>query len=234
MKEIGGIAIVEIPQDASATFIATDVSGKEYKLSRFYLKPEGPYCGVVEVLSHKKILRAMFSQVFFVPRFYCLIALNSGWDAFSLKGSNLYPNLPPFASAKELLEQLKKDFDVKNNVMNLKEVPVKDFAERLFPVVNILTHDNKLISLRKYLWLGRYGVTNAEGTHRVLPALSDNIQIRIEIPHEAIVVDTHEFGCKAYSFDGEPLFKGSCMSLQRLNALLKDRSKDWPHLGWQY
>lgn len=258
MKEIDGIAIVEIPEDTSETLIVTDVSGKEYKLSRFYPKPESSYSddswrpqtgsgimfyfssekklyyGVLEALTHKKILRAMFTKVFFVPRYSCLIALNSGWDAFSLNGKNLYSNLPPFSSAEELLERLSKDFKATGKFANLKETPVKEFAEEIFSVINVLTHENRLISVRKFLWMGCYGVTDVECEHAIIPALSFNKLIRIDVPHEAIVVGSHKDGFKAYSLDGEPLFKGSAMSSQRLNALLQDRSKDWPHPGWQY
>lgn len=234
MKEIGGVAIVEIPEDTSETLIVTDVSGKEYKLSRFYLKPESPYCGVSEALTHRKILRAAFSQVFFVPRYSCLIALNSGWDSFSLKGENLYSNLPPFDSAEKLLEQLQKDFTVKGKVISFSDAPVKEFAEEIFSVINVLNHENRLISVRKFLWMGCYGVTDVECEHAIIPAISFNKLIRIDVPHEAIVVGSHENGFKAYSLDGEPLFKGNAMSLQRLNLLLQDRIKDWPHLGWQY
>lgn len=98
---------------------------------------------------------------------------------------------------------------------------VSRMAEYISPPVTLITPDGKHHTVRKFLWLGRWGFTDAKGSKVIVPAKSTYLQLYILIRAQLLVAGSYCTGWDVFTLEGEKVDSYPPMSISELQKKFK-------------
>lgn len=108
-----------------------------------------------------------------------------------------------------------------------KEARSQDFvlqmAEHISTPVTIFDHIGRPYCFRKFLWLGNWGIANANGTKVIVPAKANYLQAEILVFAKVLIAGNPNNGWDVYSLSGELMEHLSPMPFAKANTMLDER-----------
>lgn len=112
------------------------------------------------------------------------------------------------------------------NVENSQEARSQDFllkmAEHISDPITIIDHAGAPHGFRKFLWLGKRGIANANSTEVIVPAKANYLYAEILTYAQVLIAGDPHIGWDVYSLSGELTKHLPPMSLREANCQLNE------------
>ena len=99
---------------------------------------------------------------------------------------------------------------------NSDSMYVSHMAEYISPPITLITPDGKHHTVRKFLWMGHWGFTDAKGSKVIVPAKSTYLQLYILIRAQLLVAGCYSTGWDVFTLEGKKINSYPPMSISEL------------------
>ncbi len=93
---------------------------------------------------------------------------------------------------------------------------VSHMAEYISPPTTLISPDGKYHTVRKFLWLGHWGFTDANGSKVIVPAKSSYAQLYVLVHSQLLVAGCYSTGWDVFTLEGKKINSYPPMSISEL------------------